>query len=144
MHHYRRRVDDIAKGFPLLSRAGCAELLAEPLGRFFLAFANFAAIKDDIVLVHGAVNLDGAEREFVETHTRTPCTLASRALLRRDDGKGGPALLDFLAAAVRADDLSVFVVDEGQDSGEEFFAIVAEKFVMGHTDLLGEGVLGKF
>jgi hypothetical protein len=62
----------------------------------------------------------------------------SGALLRRDDGKGGPTLLDFLAAAVRADDLSLFVVDEGQDLREELFAIVAEKFVMGHTDLLGK------
>jgi hypothetical protein len=62
----------------------------------------------------------------------------SGALLRRDDGKGGPTLLDILAPAVRADDLSLFVVDEGQDLREELFAIVAEKFVMGHTDLLGK------
>jgi hypothetical protein len=41
---------------------------------------------------------------------------------------------------VRAEDLSLFVVDERQDPGEEFFAIVAEEFVMRHTDLLGEGV----
>ena len=65
----------------------------------------------------------------------------SGALLRRDDGKGGPALLDLLAAAVRAEDFSLFVVDEGQDLREEFLAIVAEKFVMGHTDLFGEGVI---
>ncbi len=106
-----------------------AELVAELLGGFFLAFTNFAAIDDDIVLVHGAVNLNGAEREFVETHTRIPCTLASRALLRRDDGKGGPALLDFLAAAVRADDLSLLVVDDlstgpgGMFHTHEFFGI---------------------
>jgi hypothetical protein len=30
------------------------------------------------------------------------------------------------------------VVDQGQDPGEEFFAIVAEEFVMGHTSLLTE------
>jgi hypothetical protein len=64
----------------------------------------------------------------------------SGALLRGDDGKGGPALLDLLAATVRAEDFSLFVVDEGQDLREDFLAIVAEKFVMRHTDLLGEGV----
>jgi len=66
----------------------------------------------------------------------------SGALLRRDDGKGGPALLDLLAAAERAEDFPLFVVDKRQDLGEVFLAIVAEKFVMGHTDLLGEGVIG--
>jgi hypothetical protein len=42
-------------------------------------------------------------------------------------------LLDFLAAAVRAKDFPFFVVDKGQDLGEEFLAIVAEEFVAGHT-----------
>jgi hypothetical protein len=69
-----------------------------------------------------------------------PQTLLSGALLRRDGGEGGPALLDFLAATVRAEDLPLLVVDEGQDLGEEFLAIVAEKFVVRHTNLLGEGV----
>jgi hypothetical protein len=46
--------------------------------------------------------------------------------------KAGPALLDFLAATVRAEDVSLFVVDEGQDPGEEFLAVAAEKFVAGH------------
>jgi hypothetical protein len=61
----------------------------------------FAAISDDIVLVGAAVDADGAEREFVETHRRTPESLASGAL-RRDGTEGGPALLDFLAATVGA------------------------------------------
>jgi hypothetical protein len=39
---------------------------------FFLAFADFATINRDIVLVCAAVDLDGAESEFVEMHTRTP------------------------------------------------------------------------
>jgi hypothetical protein len=65
----------------------------------------------------------------------------SGTLLRRDDGKGGPALLDLLAAAVRAEDFSLFVVDEGQDLREGFLAIVAEEFVMWHTNLLGKGVI---
>jgi hypothetical protein len=30
------------------------------------------------------------------------------------------------------------VVDKGEDPGEDFFAIVAEEFVMGHTSLLTE------
>jgi len=49
-----------------------AELLSELLAGFFLASADFAAINDDIVLVGAAVDADGAEREFVETHRRTP------------------------------------------------------------------------
>jgi hypothetical protein len=60
-------------------------------GWFLLALANFAVINDDIVLVRVAVDLDQAEREAVETHARTPWTLASRALLRRDGAEGGPA-----------------------------------------------------
>jgi hypothetical protein len=49
-------------------------------------------------------------------------------------------LLDFLAAAVRAENFPFFVVDEEQDLGEEFLAIVAEEFVMRHTNLLAEVV----
>jgi hypothetical protein len=49
-----------------------AELLAEFLGGLLLALADFAAIDHDIVLVGAAVDLDGAESEFVEMHTRTP------------------------------------------------------------------------
>ncbi len=63
----------------------------------------------------------------------------SGALLRRNGVESEPALLDFLAAAVRAEDFPFFVVDEEQDLGEEFLAIVAEEFVMGHTSLLTEG-----
>ena len=75
-----------------------AELLSELLGEgLFL----FAAINDDIVLAGAAVDADGAEREFVETHRRTPLSLASGAF-RRDGTEGGPALLDFLAATVGA------------------------------------------
>jgi hypothetical protein len=67
-----------------------------------------------------------------------PLGMCSRALLRRDGVEGRPALLDVLAPAVRAEDLPLLVVDEGQDLGEEFFAIVAEEFVMGHTSFLTE------
>jgi hypothetical protein len=49
---------------------GVAELLTEFPGGLFLVFANLAAINDDIVLIRTAVNLNGAEREFVETHIR--------------------------------------------------------------------------
>src|SRR5437879_12178921 len=87
------------------------------------------AIKNDIVLVHGAVDLDVPERKFVEMHTQTLWILASGALFRCDGAEGRPALLDFLAAAVWAEDLALFVVDEGQDSGEEVIAIVPEQFV---------------
>src|SRR5260370_34170869 len=62
-----------------------------------------------------------------------PQTRLSGALLRRNGVESGPALLDFLAAAVRAEDFPFFVVDKGQDLGEEFLAIVAKEFVAGHT-----------
>jgi len=64
---------------------------------------------------------------------QAPQTRLSGALLRRNGVESGPALLDFLAAAVRAEDFSFFVVDKRQDLGEEFLAIVAEEFVAGHT-----------
>ncbi len=62
-----------------------------------------------------------------------PQTRLSGALLRRNGVEGGPALLDFLAAAMRAEDFPFFAVDKGQDLGEEFLAIVAKEFVACHT-----------
>ena len=54
------------------------KLLSKFLGGLFLALADFAAINDDIVFVSAAVDLNGAEREFVEGHTRTTGTPAFR------------------------------------------------------------------
>ncbi|SRR6266404_5569086 len=46
----------------------------------------------------------------------TPLELCfSRALLGGDGGEGGPALLHFFAAAVRAQNFALFVVDQRQD-----------------------------
>src|SRR6266852_5361596 len=59
----------------------------------------------------------------------------SGALFRGDDGEGGPALLDVLAATVRAPRLAFLVVHERQNLVEEFLAGMAEEFVVGHTDL---------
>jgi len=53
----------------------------------------------------------------------------SRALFGGDGGDGGPTLFHFLAAAVRAQNFALFVVDEGQDSRKRLLAIVAEEFV---------------
>ena len=64
------------------------------------------------MLVCAAVDLQRAERKFVETHTRTLWALASGALVRRDSGEGGPALLNVLAAAVRTQDFALLVVGE--------------------------------
>jgi len=66
----------------------------------------------------------------------------SGALSSRQSGEGGPALLDFLAAAVWTEDLALLVVDQGQDLGEVFLAIVAEKFVVGHATSSGKEWLG--
>src|SRR5207245_10408113 len=90
-----------------------AELIAELLGGFLLAFENFPAIDHNVVLVGAAVNLNGAKREFIETHTRTPRTLTSGALLRRDSRESGPALFDILAAAVRTGDLFLVMLSTG-------------------------------
>jgi hypothetical protein len=52
-----------------------------------------------------------------------PQARLSGALLRRNSVESGPALLDFLAAAVWAEDFSFFVVDEEQDLGESFLQL---------------------
>jgi hypothetical protein len=77
-------------------------------------------------------------KENFETHRCTPCTLASRAFLGRDSGEGGPALLDVLAAAVRAYDVALFVVGEGENLVKEFLAVLTEELVVGHGASLGK------
>jgi hypothetical protein len=80
LHHWQSPVCTTANdelvalpGDLLFCREGrVTELLSEFLGGFFLALTDFAAINDDIVLVGAAVDLDGAEREVVETYRRTP------------------------------------------------------------------------
>ena len=67
----------------------------------------------------------------------------SGAFLGGDGAERRPALLDFLAPAVRAEDLPFLVVDKSKDLGEELLAIVADKFVAGHTHLRGEAVAGE-
>ena len=59
----------------------------------------------------------------------------SGALLRGDGGKRGPALLDVLAAAVRAGDLFLLMPSNGQSLQKGFLAVTAEEFVVGHGDL---------
>ena len=64
-----------------------------------------------------------------------PETPPSGALLRRNSGEDRPALLDFLTAAVRAQNLAFFVVHQRQNFVEEFLAFLAEEFLVGHADL---------
>src|SRR5438876_3067914 len=79
-HHWKPAVgagsDHEALTFPgylfLDGQRRMAELIAELLGGFLLALANFSAIDRNVVLEGAAVDLDGAESEFVEMHTRTP------------------------------------------------------------------------
>jgi hypothetical protein len=75
---------------------------------------------------------------------RAPWTLHSGALFRRDSGESGPALLDFFTAALRTEDFSLLVVDKGQDFGEVFLAVVAEKFVVRRRASSGKEWLGRF
>ena len=58
-------------------------------------------------------------------------TLASGALVRRDSGEGGPALLNVLAAAVRTQDFALFVVGERKNLVEEFLAAAARRIRSG-------------
>ena len=58
-----------------------------------------------------------------------------RALFGGDSGEGRPALLDFLTAAVRAQNLAFFVVHKRQNLVEEFLAFLAEELVVGHVNL---------
>ena len=62
---------------------------------------------------------------------RPLCTLFSKA--GRD---AGPALLDVLAVAVRANKLSFLVVDHGENPIEVFLAIETEEFAVRHKSLL--------
>ena len=53
--------------------------------------------------------------------------------------KGGPALLDFLAAAFRAHDAALLIVDERYDLREQFLAVRAEEFVLRHLPQVKRG-----
>ncbi len=92
-------------------------------------------VDHDIVFVGAAVDLEGTEGEFVKTHTCLLGRCVLRALFRCDRGESRPALLDFLTAAVRAQNLAFFVIHKRQNFVEEFLAFLAEKFVVGHVDL---------
>ena len=59
----------------------------------------------------------------------------SSSLLEHDAGELRPALLDFLAAAMRADDLSFLVVGEFQFFQKGFLAGATVEIVVGHGDL---------
>jgi hypothetical protein len=89
-----------------------AEIVTKLLGPSFLSFANFAAINDNVMIVGTVVDLEGAKGETIEAHMRPPGAVWSRALLGGDGGEGGPALLHFLATAVRAENFALFVVDQ--------------------------------
>src|ERR1700730_3398759 len=61
--------------------------------------------------------------------------LRSRTLLRSNRREGRPALLNLATAAVRAGHLFHVVLCDGQSHQECFLAGVADKLIMGHTDL---------
>jgi predicted hotdog family 3-hydroxylacyl-ACP dehydratase len=42
------------------------------LGAFFLPFANFATIDDDVVLAGNTVDPDSAERKVIDAHVHLP------------------------------------------------------------------------
>ena len=63
---------------------------------------------------------------------------SSRALVRHNGRDSGPALLNVLAAAVRANNFAFLVVDQGEDLVKEFLAVAAEEFVVGHAALHSE------
>src|ERR1700758_4971699 len=64
--------------------------------------------------------------------TRPRGHFSSGAFLGGHDGEGGPALFNVFAAAMRALNFALLVVNEGKNLVEEFVAVLAEKFVVGH------------
>jgi hypothetical protein len=69
---------------------------------------------------------------LLTTLPRFGAASGSGALLRRDGGEVRPALLDILATAVRADDLSLLMFGDGQTLRKFFLAGVTEELVVGH------------
>ncbi len=88
----------------------------------------FHAVVIPVADVHAAPRKYGST---VMPPGETP-QLCSGALLRSDGGEGRPALLDILATAVRADDVSLLMFGNGQTLRECFLAGVTEELVVGH------------
>src|SRR5438105_15627154 len=126
-------------------RGGMSKLVAEFFRWLFLAFADLPMVDHDIVFVGAAVDLEGIEVKFVEAHTVLLRRCVLRAFFGGDGGEGRPALLDFLTAAVRAQNLAFFVVHKRQNLVEEFLAFLAEELVVGHAVLHNfRKVIGEF
>ena len=83
------------------------ELTEDDLSSYQAAAKN-ASIKDERSF---PTSIRMEPKENLSKRIGTP-PARSRALFRCDDGKGRPALLDVLAAAMRAHDLALLVVDE--------------------------------
>jgi hypothetical protein len=86
-----------------MDREVCPNSSRNCLDGFFFRFADLATVDHHIVLAGDAIDPDGTEGNL----SKRKVFPASRALFRRDDGKGGPALLDFLASAFRAHDVAL-------------------------------------
>lgn len=50
-----------------------SKVIAEFIGRLFLAVADFPAVDDHIVLIVSAVDEEGAKGEITEAHVWPPC-----------------------------------------------------------------------
>ena len=83
------------------------ELTEDDLSSYQAAAKN-ASIKDERSF---PTSIRMEPKENLSKRIGTP-PARSRALFRCDDGKGRPALLDVLAAAMRAHDLALLVVDQ--------------------------------
>ena len=101
----------------------------EPKGKFSKRIAGFLCSSGSGVCAHYSRDIAGRPPNIPFVHS------SSSALFRSDRGKGGPALLDLLAAAVWALNLSFLIIDEGNNFIEEFLAAVAKEFVVGHEGL---------
>ena len=97
---------------------------------------------DEIASVNNCPRSGWNRRRNYRNAYAPPRTGRLRALLRRDDGEGGPALFYFVAAAVRAGDLCLLMRSNGQNLRKHFLAHMAEELVVGHRDLSAEGVTG--
>ena len=61
--------------------------------------------------VVASLDRNGLGQEIVVANAQHIKKVASGTFFRRDRAKSRPALLDFFAATVRAEDLSLFVID---------------------------------
>lgn len=132
------RTDHEPTAFPgdvlLYRKRRVSEIVAKAFAGRFPAFANLPSVDQDIVVIGVAVNRERAKRKIGE---RLRWGTRSSGVLEHVARELRPALLNLLAAAMRADDVRFLVVSENEFEflQKGFLARTAVVIVVGHTDL---------